>query len=226
MSIKTDTITLTASDGHKLSAYRADPTGTAKGGIVVLQEIFGVNHHIRAVCDSLAEQGYTAVAPALFDRKSPGFESGYTDEDIAEARKYLENLDVDAMLLDTKAALDEASKGGLKAAVMGYCLGGSIAFLAATRLDGVAAAICYYGGLIAKFVDEKPKCPTLMHYGEADHSIPMTDVAITQNKRTDCDVYVYPAGHGFSCDERGSYNEASAKLAWERSKAVLDKQFA
>ena len=175
-------LNLTASDGHRLGAYRADPTGTPLGGVVVIQEIFGVNHHIRAVCDRLAAEGYAALAPALFDRQEKNFECGYTPDEIANARKFVANPDWGAMLRDTQAAIDELKKDG-PVAIMGFCMGGTIAFLAACKLNGLAAAVCYYGGQIAKNADEKPKVPTLMHFGEKDASIPMTDVELIKKKR-------------------------------------------
>ena len=215
---------LVASDSFKLGAYRAEPSGTAKGGIVVIQEIFGVNHHIRAVCDRLAAEGYAAVAPALFDRQQPNFECGYSPNEIAYARKFVANPDWGAMMKDVQAAIDDAKKSG-PTAIIGFCLGGSLAFLAAAKLSGLAAAIGYYGGQIVKNADEKPKVPTQLHFGEKDASIPMSDVEIIKQKRGgDCEIYVYPgAQHGFHCDERGSYDEASSKLAWQRSTAFLDK---
>jgi carboxymethylenebutenolidase len=213
--------TLTAADQFKLGAYRADPSGPAKGGVVVIQEIFGVNHHIRAVCDRLANEGYSAVAPALFDRTQPNFECGYTPDEIANARKFVANPNWDAMLKDTQAAIDDLKKEG-PVAIIGFCMGGSVAFLSATRLNGLSAAICYYGGQIAKFADEKPKVPTQMHFGEKDQSIPMSDVEAIKQKRADCEIYVYPdAAHGFHCDERASFNEAASKLAWTRSTEFL-----
>jgi carboxymethylenebutenolidase len=214
--------TLTASDSFKLGAYRADPSGPAKGGVVVIQEIFGVNHHIRAVCDRLAAEGYAAVAPALFDRQEPNFETGYSPDEIAHARKFVANPDWGAMMRDTQAAIDAAKQDG-RVGIIGFCMGGTIAFLAAARLNGLSAAIAYYGGQIAKNADEKPKVPTQLHFGETDASIPMSDVETIKRKRGgDCEIYVYPdAGHGFNCDERGSYNEAAAKVAWRRSLAFL-----
>jgi carboxymethylenebutenolidase len=205
--------TLTASDSFKLGAYRADPSGPAKGGVVVIQEIFGVNHHIRAVCDRLAGEGYAAVAPAVFDRVQPNFESGYSPDEIANARKFVANPDWDAMLRDVQAAIDGLKKEG-PVAILGFCMGGT-----------VSAAVCYYGGQIAKNADLKPKVPTQMHFGEKDASIPMSDVEMIKQKRGgDCEIYVYPdAQHGFHCDERGSYQEAAAKLAWQRSMAFLAK---
>jgi carboxymethylenebutenolidase len=215
---------LVASDSFKLGAYRAEPSGTAKGGIVVIQEIFGVNHHIRAVCDRLAGEGYAAVAPALFDRQHPNFECGYSPDEIANARKFVANPDWGAMMKDVQAAIDDAKKSG-PTAIIGFCLGGSLAFLAAAKLNGLSAAIGYYGGQIVKNADEKPKVPTQLHFGEKDASIPMSDVEIIKQKRGgDCEIYVYAgAQHGFHCDERGSYDEASSKLAWQRSMAFLDK---
>ena len=214
---------LTSADKFQLGAYRADPSGPSKGGVVVIQEIFGVNHHIRAVCDRLAGGGYTAVAPALFDRQEKNFESGYTPDEIANARKYVANPDWGAMLKDTQAAIDELKKDG-PVAIIGFCMGGSIAFLAATRLDGLSAAIAYYGGQIAKFADEKPKVPMQMHFGEKDQGIPMSDDEMIKGKRTESETYTYPdAPHGFHCDERASYNEAAAKIAWPRALDFLKK---
>ena len=215
-------ITLTASDGFKLGGYRAEPQGKPKGGLVVIQEIFGVNHHIRALCDRFAALGYLAVAPAVFDRIQPNFECGYTPDEIAHARTIIPKIDWGAMMLDTQAAIDELKKNG-PVAIMGFCMGGTISFLAACRLNGLSAAVCYYGGQIAKNVDQKPKVPTLMHFGDQDQSIPMSDVEMIKQKRSDCDIHVYHAGHGFSCDERGSYDEASHKAAWERTLAWLKK---
>jgi len=215
-------ITLTSSDGFKLGGYRADPEGKPKGGLVVIQEIFGVNSHIRATCDRFAALGYASVAPALFDRYQPNFESGYSPAEIEHARGYIQKADMGKMLADTQAAIDSLQSVG-KVAIVGYCLGGSIAFLAACRLNGLACAIGYYGGMIAKNADEKPKVPTMLHFGETDHSIPLSDVEIIKQKRPDVETYVYPAGHGFSCDERGSYHEPSHKQALERTLGLLKK---
>jgi carboxymethylenebutenolidase len=218
-------ITLTADDGFELGAYRADPDGTPRGGLVVVQEIFGVNTHIRAVCDRYAALGYAAVAPALFDRQVRGFESGYSPEEIEKARAFLADIDFDAMLRDTKAAVAAVSDVG-RVGVVGYCLGGSIAFLAATRLDGIAAAVGYYGGRITAVADETPKVPTQLHYGETDQSIPMSDVETVIAKRPDCDIHVYPAGHGFSCDERASFDAGSTVIAWGRTLRWFDEYLA
>ena len=214
-------LSLKASDSFLLGAYRADPAGAPVGGIVMIQEIFGVNHHIRSVCDRFAAEGYAAVAPALFDRQVKDFQSGYSPEEIEKARKFVANPDWNAMLRDTAAAIDEL-KGVGPVSIVGFCMGGTIAFLSACRLDGLAAAVCYYGGRIVAFADEKPRCPTQMHFGDKDQSIPLSDVDIIKQKRPDCDIHVYKdAGHGFHCDERGSFHEPSSKLAWERMLAWL-----
>jgi carboxymethylenebutenolidase len=213
---------LTTNDGHTLGAYRADPAGKPKGAMVVAQEIFGVNSHIRNVCDRLAAQGYVAVAPALFDRFVRDFQSGYSPDEVAHARSYLGKIDWPKMLLDIQAGIDEVKAAG-PVGVIGFCMGGSAAFLAATRLSGVSAAVAYYGGQIVKFADEKPKCPVQMNFGETDASIPMSDVEIIKEKRKDCEIYTYPAGHGFYCDERASFDDASAKLAWQRTLDFLEK---
>lgn len=216
-------LSLAAVDGHTLGAYRADPAGKPKGGLVVVQEIFGVNNHIRSVCDRAAAEGYVALAPALFDRISRDFQSGYSPEEVAKARKFVEAPDWDAMLRDTDAAVKELKSVG-PVAVMGFCMGGTMAFLSASRLDGIAAAVCYYGGGIARFADEKPRCPVQMHFGEKDAHIPMSAVDEIRKKRPDCEIYVYAgADHGFHCDERASYHADSAKLGWSRSMAFLEK---
>jgi len=215
-------ISLTASDGFKLGGYRADPQGKPKGGLVVIQEIFGVNHHIRSLCDRFAALGYAAVAPAVFDRMTPNFECGYTPAEIEKARGFIAKIDWAAMMRDTAAAIATVKPVG-KVGIVGYCMGGSVAFLAACNLDGLTCAVGYYGGAIAQNADSKPKVPTLLHFGDQDQSIPMSDVAIVKEKRPDCEIHVYHAGHGFSCDERASYNEAAHKEALGRTVAWLAK---
>jgi carboxymethylenebutenolidase len=216
-------ITLTASDKFELSAYRTTPNATPKGAVVVIQEIFGVNHHIRAVCDRFAEQGYVAVAPAIFDRIERNFQSGYSDAEVAIARKFVAAPDWPAMLLDTQAAIDSVKDVG-PVGIIGFCLGGSVAYAAATKLTGLSAAIGYYGGAIVKFADDKPTVPTQLHFGEQDHGIPLTDVETIRAKRPDVEMFVYDgAQHGFGCDERASYDKASADLARQRSLAFFAK---
>src|SRR5947209_15428915 len=149
-------ITLTAPDGHKVGGYRADPQGAPTGGVVVIQEIFGVNHHIRAVCDRLASAGYVAIAPSIFDRSEPNFQCGYSPEEVANARKFVANPDFPAMLRDTQAAIDAVKDVG-PVGIIGFCLGGSVAFVAAAKLSGLSAAVGYYGGAVARFAEDKPQ---------------------------------------------------------------------
>jgi carboxymethylenebutenolidase len=216
-----ETITLDAADGHRLGAYLARPDRPARGGVVVLQEIFGVNHHIKSICDRLAAAGYAALAPALFDRITPDFETGYSPDEVAHARSYIAKVDWDDMLADTKAAVDHlAAKGPVS--VVGFCLGGSLAYLAAARLDNLTTAAAFYGGKIKAFAEAPPRCPVEMHFGEEDQGIPVADVEAVRAQRPECPVFLYPAGHGFNCDERASYHAASAALAWSRTMALLD----
>lgn len=210
-------LTLTASDGHTLGAYRADPTGDPRGAIVVIQEIFGVNAHIRSICDRLAEIGYVAIAPALFDRTERDFQSGYSAEDVEQARSFIVDADWDAMVRDTdaaRAAVDAVGRVG----IVGFCMGGTMAFLGATRLQSIAAVSGFYGGRIAKFADETPGCPTQLHYGSEDHGIPMDNVESVRSQRPDCEIHVYDgAGHGFHCDERASFHAQASNVAWDRT---------
>jgi carboxymethylenebutenolidase len=216
-------IKLKASDNFELGGYRADPAGPRRGAVVVIQEIFGVNHHIRSVCDRLAGEGYVAIAPAIFDRIEPNFTSGYSPDEIAVARKFVANPDWPAMLLDTQAAIDAVKDAG-PVGIIGFCLGGSIAYAAATKLSGLKAAVGYYGGAIVRFADDKPKVPTQLHFGEKDAGIPLTDVEMIKAKQPDVEIFIYPgAQHGFHCDERASYDKASADVAWPRSMAFFAK---
>jgi carboxymethylenebutenolidase len=216
-------IKLTASDNFQLSGYRADPAGTPKGAVVVIQEIFGVNHHIRSVCDRLAAEGYVAIAPAIFDRIESNFTSGYSPDEVTNARKFVANPDFAAMLRDTQAAIDAVGNVG-PVGIIGFCLGGSVAYAAATKLSGLSAAIGYYGGQVVRLADDKPTVPTQLHFGEKDAGIPLTDVEIIKAKRPEVEIHVYPgAQHGFHCDERASYDKASADIAWPRSMAFFAK---
>ncbi len=214
-------IKLTASDKFQLGGYRADPAGAPKAAVVVIQEIFGVNHHIRAVCDRIAGNGYVAIAPSIFDRIEPNFQSGYSPDEVAVARKFVANPDWAAMLLDTQAAIDAVKNVG-PVGIVGFCLGGSVAYAAATKLTGLSAAIGYYGGAIVRFADDKPKVPTQLHFGEKDAGIPLADVETIRAKRPEVEIHIYPgAQHGFNCEERASYDKASADIARQRSVAFL-----
>jgi carboxymethylenebutenolidase len=217
-------VTLTAADGFQLGAYRADPKGPPRGGVVVIQEIFGVNHHVRAVCDRLADAGFRTMAPQVFDRMAPNFESGYSEAEVAKAREFIPRLDWAKLMLDASAAVDALKKEGGPVAMIGFCMGGTVAFIAATRLGGLAASICYYGGQIVRFADNKPRCPVQMHFGEKDASITMGDVETIRQKRPECEIFTYPgAGHAFNRDESASYEPNSARIAWQRTLAFLTK---
>jgi len=216
-------IKLTASDGFQFGCYRANPVDMPKGAIVVIQEIFGVNHHIRSICDRLAKEGYAAFAPSSFDRMEPNFQSGYSPEEVQNALKYVGNPDWAAFLRDTQATIDAAKSVG-PVGIIGFCLGGVITYLAAARLNGASAAVGYYGGGIVHFADERPKVPTQLHFGEKDAHIPLTDVETIRVKQPDVEVFTYPgADHGFHCDARASYDKVSSDIAWPRSLTFLEK---
>ncbi|MCB1387775.1 MAG: dienelactone hydrolase family protein [Rhodobacteraceae bacterium] len=209
-------ITLTASDGFTLDAWRAEPAGAPRGGVVVVQEIFGVNSHIRSVCDRLAGAGYVAVAPAIFDRIEPGFETGYSPEQIEVARGLMGRFDMAKCLLDIAAARDSLAGTG-KIGVVGFCLGGSVAYAAASQLDGFAAASSFYGGMVNKLIGNPPRCPVQFHYGALDAGIPPENYNAVRSALPQAEFHVYDrAGHGFNCDQRGSYAPEAAALAWQR----------
>jgi len=213
---------ITSPDGHAFDCWMAPGQGVNRGAVVVLQEIFGVNAHMRSLCARLSALGHDAYAPALFDRLQPGFSSGYSKEEVAEALKFLPRLDWNAMVADTLATAQFAGRSGRQVALMGFCLGASVAYMAAQRTPGIAAVVGYYGGQIAQHLDRAPQSPTLLHYGETDHTIPMADVERIRAQRPECELHVYAAGHGFNCDERASFEPASAALAWDRSMRWLD----
>ncbi len=212
------TITLTAEDGHELSAYRADPAGAPRGGLVVIQEIFGVNAHIRSVCDRFAGAGYAAIAPAMFDRVERGVELDYNSDGVAKGREIRGGLDWDGPVRDVAAAAAAVADAG-KTGAIGYCWGGSVAWLAATRLN--LPAVGDYGGQIVEFLEEPLQVPVMLHFGAEDPVIPPEDVDKSRAARPDVPVFMYQAGHGFNCDARASYNEESAKFALTRTLEFL-----
>ena len=209
-------IELVAADGFHLSAYRADARTAPRGGIVVVQEIFGVNSHIKSVCDGYAADGYLVIAPALFDRSERGVDLGYTPPDVARGRELKAKAVADTALLDVAAARDALAASG-KIGIVGYCWGGYIAWLCAARVSGLACAVSYYGGGITDAAAEDPKCPVLAHFGERDSVIPLPAVKKFAAAHPEVEIHVYPADHGFNCDQRASYDAASAGLARERS---------
>ncbi len=216
------TIELKAADGHTLDAYRAEPSGKPRGGLVLVQEIFGVNSHIRSVADGYAGDGYLVIAPALFDRGQRHYETAYTQEDIQAGVKLMQALKWENTLADVAAAAAALKSAG-KVGIVGYCWGGTVAWLAAARLPGFACAVPYYGGAIRNMIDDKPGCPVMCHWGETDHSISMEAVREIEAAHPEIVSHTYPAGHGFNCDQRGSYHAESAKRARSRTLDFLHK---
>lgn len=215
-------IELKCADGATISAWRARPQGPPRGGMVVLQEIFGVNHHIRAVAERYAAEGYFAIAPALFDRVEKGVELGYDGSDMGRARDLRARTSLDDTLADVQAAIAAAAEGG-PVGLVGYCWGGSLAWLAACRLQGLSASVGYYGGFVVNHVDEAPGVPVMLHFGAHDKHIPLSDVERIRAAHPETPVYVYDADHGFNCDERSSFDEASAQIARERTLAFFER---
>jgi carboxymethylenebutenolidase len=215
-------IELTASDGHRLAAYRAEPTSKPRGGIVVIQEIFGVNSHVKSVADGFAEDGYLAIAPAMFDRVQRNFDVGYTPEDIAKGRELRPKITLDMAMKDAQAAVNEAKKAG-KVGIVGYCWGGFVAWMASAKVSGISCAVPYYGGGILDNADIEPKVPVMGHFGEKDSMIPADGVRKLAEKHKKQQIFIYPADHGFNCDQRGSYHAPSAKQARERTAGFFRK---
>jgi carboxymethylenebutenolidase len=211
------TISLRTQDGHCTSAYEARPDAQPRGGLVVLQEIFGVTAHIRRVCDGFAARGYHVVAPALFDRIRPGVELGYSKDDAAVGRELRSRISWDQVLFDVIAAQQYVSDTG-KVATLGYCWGGTVSWRAATQLDGVTAAVCYYATQIGPYIAEKPRCPVLMHFGESDPIATLEHAGqLRAAQGAQVEIQVYPASHGFNCDEIPGFHQPSATLALQRS---------
>jgi carboxymethylenebutenolidase len=221
-------VTLRASDGHELDAYVARPAGPPMAGLVVIQEAFGVTRHIRSVTDDWAREGFLAVAPALFDRVERGVELGYSQEDLQKGVGMIRQGNADDRLKDVAAALDYARREtGKKAGIIGYCLGGSVAWLAATRLHP-DAAVGYYGSQIPTYGAENPKAPVMLHFGLDDGHIPKSEVdSKVAAAHPEVPIYWYEgAGHAFNNDDRPSFNSAAARLAGERSLEFLRKHLA
>lgn len=215
-------IQLTAADGHKFSAYRADPAGKPKGALIVIMEIFGVNNHIKAVTDGYAADGYLAIAPACFDRVHPGLDVGYTPDDMNVARAAMQKMKLDDAVKDIAATLAEVKSAG-KVGIVGYCWGGTASFKSACNVSGLSCAIAYYGGGIPGLIAEKPAVPVQFHWGESDASIPLDKAKEVAVAHASQQHFFYPAGHGFNCNERGSFSADSAKLARSRSVEFLQK---
>lgn len=218
-------IRLHAADGHAFDAYQVIPAGKPQAGLVVIQEIFGVNDNIRRLCDGFASEGYLALAPALFDRAKPKVDLGYTAEGIEAGRALRAEIGWDAAMLDIAAAFGALKDAG-KTGIVGYCWGGSLAWLAACRLKP-ACAISYYGGQITQFVDETPLCPTMLHFGALDAMITPKDIDAIRHRHPHIPVHVYEtAGHGFDCDARKDFHPASSTRARARSRAFFNQHLA
>jgi carboxymethylenebutenolidase len=216
---------LKAPDGQVIPAYLAEPKGPAKGGIVVIQEIFGINSHIRAVTDGYAAEGYLAIAPAIFHRIKPNVELGYEQDDMTQGmtlKNAVENLPAPGVMQDIQAAIKQVARAG-KVGIVGFCYGGLLTWRSASQLDGLSAAVPYYGGGVTTpdEIARKPACPVLAHFGDQDHWISLDSVEAFRKAHPEVEVHLYHANHGFNCDQRASYNAEAAKLARERTLAFF-----
>lgn len=213
-------IELTAADGHTFRAYVASPAGQPRGAVIVAPEIFGINSHIRSVADGYAADGYRVVAPAFYDRVQRKYETGYEPADIEAGRKIAMSLKMDDTLADLKAAADHVRPAG-KVGLTGYCWGGTIAWVAAARVDGLVCSVPYYGGNMPQFIGEKPRCPVICHFAEKDQHPTAEQARAIAAAHPEITAHFYDAGHGFNCDHRGSYDAACAALARQRTLALL-----
>jgi len=220
------TVKIIADDGHEFSAYCARPQGTPRGSLVIIQEFFGVNGHIRRVSDQYAAEGYFVLSPAIFDRVERDVDLGYDQAGMDKGRELRAKLDLDKCLVDVQATIDAASSAG-KVGVLGYCWGGSLAYIASARLNGLACAVGYYGAQIAAHADETPRVPVLLHYAEKDEYIPQDDIEKVVTAQPAVTIYQYPGTeHGFNCDDRQFYEQKSAAVALERTLAFIGKYVA
>lgn len=218
-----NSIRMTMSDGAEIAVYHAEPTDERRGGLVLIQEIFGVTDHIRELCDEYAADGYEVLAPALFDREAPGFECDYTGEDFDKAVKLARQTHpFEQSLADAQSCID-ALKGKGPVFMVGYCYGGSVTWRMAQISPDLAAASSYYGGQVpTMFAEEAPKCATIAHFGRYDQGIPMEGVeALIAKDHPTAQIFVYEANHGFNSDRRKDYHEESADLARERTLALF-----
>jgi len=221
MTTRGKMISMKMSDGATIGVYQVEPTGPRRGGLVLIQEIFGVTEHIREVSDGYAADGYEVLAPSLYDREEPGFNVGYGPDDIQKAIRVARNEHpFDLSIKDTQTCIDALKSKG-PVFITGYCYGGSVTWAAACRLSGLNAASGYYGGNIAQMVEETPKCPTILHFAKHDHGIPLEVADKVKTLHPEVEVYIYDAGHGFNSDRRTDFNPECAKLARDRTLALF-----
>ncbi|MDE2162290.1 MAG: dienelactone hydrolase family protein [Alphaproteobacteria bacterium] len=216
------TISMKMSDGRSIGVYHVEPTGARRGGLVLIQEIFGITDHIKAVCDAYAADGYDVLAPSLFDRTAPGFVCGYTPDEIQKGAALAYGAPLEIRVADAQSCIDALKSKG-PVFITGYCFGGSVVWAAACRCTGLAAASSYYGKLVPEMADEVPKCPTICHFGAQDAGIPLDGVEKLKAKRPEVAVYVYEAGHGFNSDRPTHHDAAAAKLARQRTLDLFRK---
>jgi carboxymethylenebutenolidase len=218
------TVRLQATDGHQLDAYIVQPGVSATAGLVIVQEIFGVNQHIRAVADRYADEGFVVIAPALFDRIERGVDLSYGPEDTQRAMGMLKDFSMDRAVDDMAAAVQFLRGfGHLKVGVVGYCLGGTVAWVSAARLR-IDAAVGYYGGRISQYIGERPKAPVMLHFGDQDDHIPQSEIETIAKEHPRVPIFHYPAGHAFNRDGGPSYDASSAMRARARTLAFLHEQ--
>lgn len=208
-------------DGAQVGVYRVPAVGTRRGGLVLIQEIFGLTAHIREQCDWFAQQGYEVWAAALFDRQAPGIELTYSQDDIGQAIALMRGHSFEQAVDDVAACVEALAAAG-PVFVTGYCYGGSLTWAAACRVPGISAASCYYGSRIPDMSGEFPSCPVALHFGENDPDIPVARVRQFARAHPESAVWIYPAGHGFNSDRRADYHAASAKLARDRTLVLFE----
>ncbi len=217
MALKGKMTEMQMGDGAKIGVYHVAATGQRRGGVVLIQEIFGVTEHIKEQADKYAAEGYEVLAPALYDREAPGLAAQYTPEDIQKCIQIArQQHPFTQSIEDTQVCIDALKANG-PVFIVGYCYGGSVVWAAACRCAGLAAGSSYYGSLVPQFAEEQPKCPVICHFGEHDHGIPMDGIAKVRAAHPEVPVYIYDAGHGFNSDRRADYNDAAAKLAYQRT---------
>ena len=217
----TEYVDIVTKDNHKFQAYLSQPNQKVKGGIVIIQEIFGVNDHIKEVCDLYSSHGYLTIAPCLFDRENKNIELDYDQEGIMEGRRLKELLN-ELSINEIESSISFVESAG-KVGVIGYCWGGSLSWKAACKFNNLSSSIIYYGGDVPKLKNLTPKCPTMCHFGELDQSIPIEEVKKFKKLNQNVNVFTYPADHGFNCNHRNQYNKKCSDIALERSLGFLEK---